>query len=69
MRLGCNCNSLLNFWCEFSDSCLFFIAAGFEERFQKESSLCSSAIRPSLVKVTTMFDFVTDALQCGLNNA
>lgn len=26
--------------------------AGFEERFQKEASLCSSAIRPALVKVT-----------------
>lgn len=25
---------------------------GFEERFQKEASLCSSAIRPALVKVT-----------------
>lgn len=25
--------------------------AGFEDRFQKEASLCSSAIRPSLVKV------------------
>ena len=26
--------------------------AGFEERFQKEAGLCSSAIRPALVKVT-----------------
>ena len=25
--------------------------AGFEERFQKEASLCSSAVRPALVKV------------------
>ena len=24
---------------------------GFEERFQKEASLCSSAVRPALVKV------------------
>jgi hypothetical protein len=27
------------------------LAAGFEERFQKESLLCSSAVRPTLVKV------------------
>ena len=32
-------------------------AAGFEDRFQKEASLCSSAIRPSLVKVSDQIDF------------
>ncbi|XP_058763329.1 actin-related protein 7-like [Vicia villosa] len=30
---------------------MFLLAAGFEERFQKESLLSSSAVRPTLVKI------------------
>lgn len=36
---------------------------GFEDRFQKESGLCSSAIRPTLVKV---IHFFTSCMNPGL---
>lgn len=35
-----------------SNMLMMILAAGFEERFQKESWLSSSAVRPTLVKVT-----------------
>lgn len=33
--------------------------AGFEDRFQREAGLCSSAIRPALVKVSYLANIVT----------